>query len=50
MGNRFFGLTGNHIAITHLNDDSFATVGATASILISLPGNSQHTASDSVPH
>ncbi len=28
MGNRVFGLTGNHIAITHLNDDSFATVGA----------------------
>jgi len=28
MGNRFFGLARNHIAITHLNDDSFATVGA----------------------
>ena len=28
MGNRFLGLARNHIAITHLNDDSFATVGA----------------------
>ncbi len=28
MGNRFFGITRNHIAITHLNYDSFITVGA----------------------
>ena len=28
MGNRFLRLTRNHITITHLNDDSFITVGA----------------------